>query len=129
MPGDWLSYSVWSDRFIQALENVRATGFTPYRIKVTLKGKLIPGYSGYRISGRGNPIDKPRSNWKQKGTLEAYRGLWMLNDEWDGSDVFAIPNMGISVYLSARVAEMLLHTTWSGIEFLRNDRVESPLHL
>jgi hypothetical protein len=110
-PGDMIfaAFNVVSSRFLDALQECRATGYETFPIELHKRGKLLDLYYGIRLLGRGGPFDKERSNAdiRNGGTVHGYSAIHMDETQWDKSDVFAIPGLGISMCVVERVEEEL----------------------
>lgn len=100
-----------SPRMLNALQSVSATGYSTIPIVLThpLLGCTVEGYSGLVIHGRGGPLDESRMQpVKKSGTaIISCQGFHIYEDRWDGSDLFVIDNLGVSVWVTERVATAL----------------------
>lgn len=107
--GDAISCNVWSERMVNVLRTCKATGWSSVPAHVTRQGKRIPGYRLVHVSGRGGRLDfkRSRASYSKEGLLQ-YDGVYMIEDEWDGSDMFLIPELCLAVFAVERVAKALL---------------------
>jgi hypothetical protein len=111
-PGDMMfaAFNVVSDRLVDVLEAEAATGYRTHPIEVynaKAGGASIPGYWLLCPTGRGGPMDPVAMQvvWQRPGgAISNYNGIYMDEDKWDGSDVFAIPGLGIGIYVVERLA-------------------------
>ena len=130
-PGDIISssFNVVSERFLAALEVCGATGFTAIPVKVVHGGTSIPGYSIIKLLGRGGAFDEERSEADRQGSaLFGYSGIYMDERQWDGSDVFAIPGLGIGMFVTEKVKESLERARLSGVEIVLNSECRFGSH-
>jgi hypothetical protein len=85
------------------LEHCEATGVATYPVKVIRGRQQLNGYTALRVFGKGGPFDEKRS----KATDISYEGIYMDESQWDGSDVFTIPGLGIGIFILERVVKEL----------------------
>lgn len=109
VPGDMLfsTPNVVSANFVNVLRSCHATGFQAFPVSL-VRGTTILTYWGLKLIGRGGPFDPKRSEAKYTpdgGAIIGYNCIHMDETQWDGSDVFAIPGLGISMYVTERVKE------------------------
>jgi hypothetical protein len=116
--GDLMFPSLCSDRLVAAFESCAATGYLTYPVQVLMGGEGIAGYQGLLVLGRGGPMDLERSGAKRESWGWSHKSVQMDESRWDGSDVFSIPGMGITIFVSERVAQALREVQ------LRNVRLE-----
>lgn len=122
-PADIIGCAVWSERLISVLRECGATGFKPYEIELYRKGKPVPGYMGVLVLGRGGPLDEVRSDVERDETgkcIFGHSAVYMHEDQWDGSDVFVIPGLGIREFVTARVAEVLRKARLRNVQLILN---------
>lgn len=124
-PGDMMfsAFNVVSERFVAVLASCHATGYSTFPVEVRRSGQIIPGYYGLKLLGRGGPFDEVRSNVERSPDGEAifgYSAVYMVEDQWDGSDVFAIPGLGIGLYVTERVAEGIRRAKLTNIRLTLN---------
>lgn len=110
-PGDMMfsCSNVVSDRLLDVLKGCSATGYQPFPVTVSA-GETNLAYWGLKLLGRGGPFDARRSEATYGPDGEAlfgYSCIYMDEDRWDGSDVFAIPGLGIGMFVTERVKEAL----------------------
>ena len=118
--GGW---HVYSQRFLDVLAACQATGYTSFPMRVVRGDLEIPGYFGVKILGRGGPLDAERSGvvWLPGGTAKAgLKAVYMKEEEWDGSDIFAIPGCGITMHVTERVAEAIRKARLTNIALIPN---------
>lgn len=109
-PQPILDCGVWSKELIKVMRSINATGFDTFDIGVyKATGEPIEGYFGVRVTGRGGEFDEERSGAQRsgRGVLLHYQAIHMNESQWDGSDVFLIPNLGSMVFVTERVAEAI----------------------
>lgn len=110
--GDVAGFDVWSKRLVDLIVSLQPTGIAFAPAKVLYRGEQIGGYRQYRIWGLGGPFDPVRSNavMGESGPLR-YRGIFMDESKWDGSDVFTIPGVG-GQFFSERIGAALAQEKW-----------------
>lgn len=107
---------------IDALHSVNATGLECYEVNVTLDEEQIDGYLGVRIVGRRGALDEGRSGIKRRGNcIVGYNGIYMREADWDGTDVFLIPGIGINIFLTERATSALEPLKPKGVELIPNE--------
>jgi len=120
-PGDVLSTAAWSERMVNALKSHKMTGISSYPIEVYRKGKSLSGYVGIRVLGRGGPFDEIRSGAERVGrALFGHEAVYMSEREWDGSDVFTIPGLGTTIFVSTRAAAVLKDVGLTNVTLVLN---------
>jgi len=124
-PGDLISAALWvfSKRFLDVLESCQATGYRacPIRI-VDKKGHPLPDYFLLKLTGRGGPLDEERSGVIRgsSGAILGRTAVYMDESQWDGSDVFAIPGMGICMFVTQRIGEAIRKARLLNIDLVVN---------
>jgi len=100
-----------SPRMSRALRNIGATGYSlaPLVLRHPTLGVAINGYEALVVHGRGGPLDESRMQpIKRTGdAILSCRGFHIYEERWDGSDVFCIDGLGVSIWVTERVAEVL----------------------
>ena len=127
-PGEIMSSgSVWSDRLIDILQSLGATGFHTHAIEIVHGAKRMTGYHGVRITGRGGPFDDARSDVDRQdgGIIYGHSAIYMDERSWDGSDVFTIPGLGMNIFFARPVAEVLMKEKLRGITLTLNSECRS----
>jgi len=109
-PGHIVYFLVWSTELVEVLQRAGATGYATYSIRLLRGRQRVPGYVGMRVFGKGGPFDPDRSGaeYCSDGGLIGYDRICMDESQWDGSDVFMIPGLGIGIFVVERVAEELM---------------------
>lgn len=120
-PGDMISLSAWSDAMIAVFTKCQATGLRTAPIQIHAKNKVYGGYQRIKVIGRGGPLDDVRSHViRQDDEIASYRGIYIDESKWDGSDVFSIPGLGIFIFVVPRVADALRRAKLTNIELIPN---------
>jgi hypothetical protein len=99
-----------SPRMLAVLRSISASGYStlPILLKHGPTGCVIHGYEGLIVHGRGGPLDPIRSEAVyEEGALMQGVGHYIYEDRWDGSDIFCIEGLGVSVWVTERVAVAL----------------------
>lgn len=111
-----------SDRLKHLLEDYQITGWKTYPILLKdRKGEVIPGYSGFTVTGKGGELFLPgNKGW----TSRYYEWYYWDSKTWDGSDFFCI---GGWVFVTNRVKTLLTQNRIDAIEFIPIE--DSILHL
>lgn len=119
--GDVLSTAAWSTMLCEKLREHHATGIEYYPIEVTRKKKPVEGYVGIVVSGTGGPFDEVRSGADWHGrALFGHDAVFMDESQWDGSDVFTIPGLGMCIFVSQRIGEALKDTPLRNVKLVLN---------
>lgn len=119
--GDILSTAAWSAHLCERLREHHATGMSSYTIEVTRKKKSVEGYLGLIVNGTGGPFDEVRSGADRRGSaLFGHEAVFMDESQWDGSDVFTIPGLGTSIFVSQRIGESLREMPLRNVELVLN---------
>lgn len=123
-PGDMIfaSSNVVSERFLTTLQACSATGFRPFPVTVSAGTAKLP-YWGLKLLGRGGPFDDKRSNARygpDGHCLFGYDYIYMDEERWDGSDVFAIPGLGIAMFVTERVKEAIENANLRNVQLTAN---------
>lgn len=113
-----------SDRFIDALVEVKATGWGTYPVRLYDKtGSELPGFHGLAVYGRAGPIDRTKSRIElipppvpQGQAMYAEIGMYFDPESWDGSDIF-IPEGTAAVCVVERVKQALEQRKLTNIYF------------
>ena len=84
------SVTLISSYFKGLLEEHGITGWKSYPAQLfDKKGREIPGYHGFTITGRCGPRDLSQSERIfRNGIAEDYKGIVLNPESWDGSDIF-----------------------------------------
>jgi hypothetical protein len=110
-PGDaiFATANVVSERFVRVLRECQATGFDVFPVPLIKKGAVVASFLGLRVFGRGGPWDSVRSNadMHEGGVAFGYSAIYMDESQWDGSDVFFIPGLGVTLFVTERVANAM----------------------
>lgn len=118
---DILSTAAWSEELVRHLEAMDAIGIASYSVEVTRKKKPVEGYRGIIVSGTGGPFDEVRSGADRRGSaLFGHAAVYMDESQWDGSDVFTIPGLGTSIFVSQRIGETLREMPLRHVELVLN---------
>lgn len=129
-PADMLEFlfNVVSGRLIRVLEEVGATGFLacPLRVHLAKKDVWIPDYFLLKVTGRGGPMDWERSVARKEEWGTSYRAVYMDESKWDGSDVFCMPGMGVSTYVTERIAEAIKRAKLTNVRLIPNSECHLP---
>ncbi len=100
-----------SPRMASTLHALAATGYTlvPLMLRHPALGISIDGYSALIVHGRGGPLDEDRMQpIKRSGNaILSCQGFYIYENRWDGSDIFCIDGLGVSIWVTERVAEAL----------------------
>ncbi len=106
--GDVIQELVWSAKLTRILKELRATGYDNYHVRVLHKSRPISGYYGIAVRGRGGEFDARGSEATYvEHQLNSYKRIRMKENDWDGSDVFMVPGLGLSVFVVERIAVAL----------------------
>ena len=98
-----LGTGVWSAELVDALLSADITGFDTHPVKVLRGRRELEGFIGVRVFGRGGHMDFERSEVRQVSPgLRYHKHVFMNEGEWDGSDVFLIPELGYCVFVTRR---------------------------
>ena len=125
-PGDMLfsTPNVVSPRFLDLLHSIKATGFTPVPVSLVKDGVTVATFYALRIHGRGGPFDPLRSGASYCKTnpsvLFGHKAVYMDNSQWDGSDLFLIPGLGVSLFVTQRVAQSIETASLKNVILTRN---------
>lgn len=107
-PGDLIftTPNVVSERFLGILRECNATGFDVFPVPLIKDGEQVALYYGLRVYGRGGEFDRVRSDADigETGAIHGSAAVYMNEADWDGSDVFFIPGLGVELYVTERVA-------------------------
>ena len=111
-----------SDRLRLLLEDNLISGWRSYQILLKdKKGGVIPGYSGFTVTGKGGELLLPgNKGW----TSRYYEWYYWDCDNWDGSDFF---ELGGKVFVTERVRNLLKRNKIDAVEFVPIE--ESTIHL
>jgi len=124
-PGDMIfaTPNVISERFLTMLRDCDATGYTTFPVALIKAGDCVANFFGLRVYGRGGSFDEARSKAYHgtAGALDGYDGIYMDESRWDGSDVFFIPGVGVSLYVTERVAEAIKKAKLVNVQLTPND--------
>jgi hypothetical protein len=130
-PGDMIfaAFNAVSHRFTQVLEECRATGWSAYPVAARLMktGTIVAEYQVLKLLGVGGPLRYVSTQvvGDDYGTrYSKVRGVFMDESKWDGSDVFAIPGMGIHIFVSERVTGALRKAKLKNVRIVPNDEYE-----
>ena len=113
-----------SERFLDTLLEVRATGWGTYPVRPYDRAGLeLPGYHGLAVTGRAGPIDRSRSRIEllpppvpEEQAMYAEIGMYFDPGTWDGSDIF-MPEGTLAVCVVERVKQALEERKLTNIEF------------
>ena len=107
--GHALGSFLWDRAIVEALETAQAAGFGSYPARVKWGRTGIRDVFGIHLFGAGGQFDTRASGakWSESGVWY-HRAVYMDTSKWDGSDVFTIRELGMSVFLSERAAAPLL---------------------
>lgn len=122
-PGDaiFATPNVVSDRFVKVLRECNASGFETFPVPLVRNNRQMAESYGLLVFGRGGPFDPVRSQAQMSGqTVMGYCGVHMDVAEWDGSDVFFIPGLGIGLYVTSRVATAIRHAKLQNVKVTLN---------
>jgi hypothetical protein len=127
--GDMLVFGVISQRLLNILESCHATGYLAHPIKVEQEGCVLDNYYLLKITGRGGPLDEEKSGvvrLKPGETIYGYKAVYMDESKWDGSDVFAIPELGIATFVVERVGNAIKNANLPNIILKLNTEFRHP---
>lgn len=117
----------WDEEMVERVLQSGAMGMKTYPIRVTRDGKPVKGYVGISIHGVGGSFDAERSGAKYSGQeIIGYRRVIMREEEWDGSDVFLIPGLGIGTYVTQCVVSALEDLKLRNVSITANDMTSLP---
>lgn len=91
-----------SHRVVESLIEDAVTGWSIYNVEVFgRKGEPLPGHHGFSVIGPECPLDRSRSQIVTKPppapggkSYQVYRGLYLDESQWDGSDFFVVRPFG-----------------------------------
>lgn len=122
-PGDMIfaTPNVVSQRFLDALVACNATGYQPLPVRVENDGVAVGNYYALKLLGRGGPLDEARSEVTRfHGAVMSHNYTYMDEKAWDGSDVFAIPGLGIGMFVTERVHAALVNANLTNVQMVVN---------
>jgi len=99
---------------------------------VCIEGRVSPfEYVGVAVLGKGGPFDPVRSNAQYeyrlredgKPTLMGMNGLYFDEEEWDGTDLFMIPDLGRSYIITERLAVAMQKAGLTNVEYRPTETV------
>ncbi len=100
--------NVISPQFLDVLNTAGATGFHPFPVRLVRGASDLMVYHGLQITGRGGPFDPYRSSADiRDGALFGHAAIYMVESKWDQSDLFFVPGLGIMLFCSERIGNML----------------------
>jgi len=124
---------IWTGMFGILIEKsvaelLKENGITGYRLyDVTVFGENMERYENYyglSVTGRCNTRDYYRSKLTHLGSANVpnLKGVFFVNDYWDGSDFFVeepdeIGNYNMSVYVSEKVVNLFNRYKVKNVEF------------
>lgn len=110
-PGDMLfaTWCVISPAFHSLLIQNAATGFVSFEVPLVKGDLILAQYTGLVVHGKGGPFDPARSeaDYSPSGALVGHSAVFMDSTKWDQSDVFFVPGLGISLFVSERIAMVI----------------------
>ena len=120
------AFNCVSARFVGALARCGATGFVPVRIPLIQRGSILGDYYYLKVTGVGGAFDVARSRAKlsESGVVLGHSGVYMKESEWDGSDMFFIPGLGISLCVTYRVYTALLTARMRNVRLTPNSECQ-----
>lgn len=91
-----------SARLMALLVEHQITGWATYPVELfDRKGQHLPGYHGFAITGAMCERDRSRSQVIEKPPVvpngqpyQVYRGLYFIESQWDGNDMFWVQHGG-----------------------------------
>jgi hypothetical protein len=91
-------------------------------VQTTERLREVAVYHALRVSGRGGPFDARRSDEEldETGFRIGHSAIYMNESKWDGSDVFFIPGMGITLFVTERVAQAIRAAELTNVILTRN---------
>ena len=106
-PGHMVHDLVWSLELIETLQRYGATGYATYPVRVLKGHRPLMAYRGIRVYGKGGPFDPSRSKaeYGPAGGLIGHACICMDESQWDGSDIFTIPGLGICIFVVDALAK------------------------
>jgi hypothetical protein len=123
-PGDaiFATGNVVSERFVGVLRECQATGFDVFPVPLIKKGIVVASFLGLRVLGRGGHFDPVRSNadMKEGGVAFGHSAVYMDESQWDGSDVFFIPGLGVALFVTERVAKVMKRANLLNVKLTLN---------
>jgi len=117
-----------SPRMASALQETMATGYslTPLTMRHPQLGLSIDGYAALIVHGRGGPLDESRMLpiSRSGDAILRCQGFYIHEDRWAGSDGFCIDGLGVSIWVTERVAQALLRVRpkLRNVELVPNDQ-------
>jgi hypothetical protein len=124
-PGDFiwtdaLTFLV-SERVLSLFRQRRVSGWSTYPVQVyDRERQLIPGFSGFAITGRCGKIDPALSTPIQKQMpariVQRYKGYLFDSATWDGSDIFA-PDTTAFAFVTKAVCDLLRSVKAKNVQF------------
>lgn len=111
---------VVSDRLRHLLARANATGFASFPTPVIRDGQRIATFNGLIVKGRGGDLDVGRSGavYGKGGALFGLSSVVMDERGWDGSDVFFVPGLGITLFISERIAAIVRETALKNVKLI-----------
>ena len=128
------AFGVVSRNFVDVLQACEATGYAACPIRAFAAHRAnenIPGCFLLKLLGRGGHLDLERSyrdprdreiesRYPNLRGSKRYIGIYMNDAEWDGSDVFAIPELGIAMFVVERVAQAIRKAKLRNVRLTKN---------
>ena len=124
---------VVSDRFVDVLREVEATGWSTYPIELHDKDSdLIEGYCALAVKGRCGPLLDQRSRIEMRvgptGKSKAFKvGLYFDSSTWDGNDVF-LPEGTSFVFATEKVKSAVEEAGLTNVAFTPLDSVSQIVY-
>ena len=136
--GDWIvggttHLALLSERFITALQDLGATGWSSYPVVVAdAKVGYLDGYRGLSVHGRCGPVllSERVASIRRVGPgppLRLWRGLPFDESTWDGSDIFMSSGPVTAVMVSRRVALEMNKLGLVGVAIAPTSEFASPI--
>lgn len=126
-----LPITLVSDEFAEMARQNTLTGWDTYAVELSGRTPLVgKSYSGLRIRGRCGPIDNRAStrvitsNPHSTESAVGYRGLYLLEATWDGSDLFVPSDDSAFLFCTSRFKECFVRARLTGARFTPIAEVE-----
>jgi hypothetical protein len=120
-----------SSRTIGVLKENGFSGWNSYPVKLlNKKGRLIPGYHGFAVTGQCGSVDNSKSQRVLKlipkhpeGQMPVWIGLYFDPSTWDGTDIFR-PNGTVHTFVVEKVKEAFEQAKITNVRFKKLTEIE-----
>lgn len=118
-----------SHRVAESLIENAVTGWSTYEVEVFgREGETLPGYFGFSVIGPECRVDRSRSQIVTKPppapggkSYQVYRGLYLDESQWDGSDFFLVRR---SIVITEKVYRLFRRAKVSNVLLMPLTEVE-----